>query len=336
MYSNDNSYEIKIQPSNYRPNSWDLVKVRREGVEYATVRHMERQVLTHVERIDANTYKVVKTGEVKEYNQMGDKAKQNAKRIALKRTFRELRGLIRANFVNDGSPGQNAQLFITLTYRENMTDEKRLLTDYNKFIKRLEYAYSEHRFLYVTVMEPQGRGAWHVHMLLKSLNHDILWLENDDIARIWSHGFTKTQRLKSNDVGAYYTAYFTCLIAETKENKTSEETLAEEEVITRWNDLIEHDKELTKKEKKASRLDFYPKGMRFYRTSQNVVRPTERTEYAFELADDGYKEVYTRSFDIVRNEVTVNQETMNLEKVQEMLNRIHHATFRKDNDSEKE
>ena len=55
--------------------------------------------------------------------------------------------------------------------------------------------------------EPQGRGAWHMHCII--IFDDIApFIPNNEIAKLWKQGFTKTTKLDNIDnIGAYLTAY---------------------------------------------------------------------------------------------------------------------------------
>lgn len=159
---------------------------------------------------------------------------------SLRETIKRLRRLINSNFW-----GSDNELFITLTYAENMTDVKRVYRDFKVFYARLKRFYKGYDFRYIYCVEPQERGAWHIHLLLKALNKDYLFIDNDSVvARLWGHGFTKTQRLTGVDnVGAYLSAYLTNLIDD-KGNI-----------------------------KKGARLHLYPAGVNIYRHSRNCVYP---------------------------------------------------------------
>ncbi|NMA67292.1 MAG: hypothetical protein GX957_13845 [Clostridiaceae bacterium] len=178
----------------------------------------------------------LRTGEIIDCK-VSDSRKDNI--ISLKKTISKLRDLINCNFF-----GANNELFITLTYRENMTDVKRLYKDFDKFYKKLKYRYKDIEFCYISVIEPQERGAWHVHLLLKALNMDKLFIDNDSVvSKLWGHGFTKTKRLEGVDnLGAYLSAYLTDLLDE-------------------------------KGKKKGARLYLYPAGVNIYRCSRNCKRP---------------------------------------------------------------
>lgn len=170
--------------------------------------------------------------------------------LSLRKTISRLRDLINCNFFGDDN-----ELFITLTYRENMTDYKRLYKDFDRFYKRFKYRFRHIEFLYISVVEPQGRGAWHIHLLLKALNKDYLYIDNSLIAELWGHGFCKTQRLRGVDnVGAYLSSYLTDL----------------------YVDGMRH---------KGARLYLYPAGINIYRFSRNCKRPVEEVILYDELND---------------------------------------------------
>lgn len=282
----DNSiYEVRVQRINgWKPDPNDIVEIQYEGA-FITEKFIQNPVETHVKRIDAKTYKVLSTNEVKEYNAMDETAKKLARRAALNRTFEDLRALIRINFVSPGKTGFRKQLFITLTYAENMMDEKQLYGDFVKFMKRLSYAYPKFTpFTYIVVMEPQGRGAWHVHLMIKTTANNF-FIPHDKLENIWGHGFVSVSELKSDDLGAYYTAYFTGLIGETRDGETGDDVLAFEQSMEYFEKMTDGKMGIKKSYIKGRRLEFYPKNFRFYRCSRNIIRPTGDFTLHKELTD---------------------------------------------------
>jgi len=177
---------------------------------------------------------------------------------SLRHIFNELRYLINCNFYEEDS---KRQLFITLTYKENMQDDKRLMKDFNKFIMRLKHNYSEHEFCYIAIVEPQERGAWHVHLLLKSLNREILYLDYDAVERLWGHGATRTEALKCDNIGSYFIAYLS-------NAELTNESIAALEINE--SDIKIKD---GKRYIKGTRLKWYPDYMKIYRNSRNVSKP---------------------------------------------------------------
>lgn len=172
---------------------------------------------------------------------------------SLRQTFKRLKRLIGANF-----SGGNAELWITLTYRDSpMTDSKRLYADFSKFIKKLR-RYTKKTLIYIVVIEPQASGSLHAHVLLKTADKSRLVIPNDIITNKWGQGFTKTKRLKnSENVSAYLMAYLTNVDLNNLEGH-----------LEPTNSL--------KKIVKGGRLGLYPVGMQIYRRSRNGIVPPEK------------------------------------------------------------
>jgi hypothetical protein len=66
-----------------------------------------------------------------------------------------------------------ADHLLTLTYRENMQDVKRLAADWKEFVRRVRKRHST--WLYVMVREYQDRGALHIHCACVG-RQDVRWL----------------------------------------------------------------------------------------------------------------------------------------------------------------
>ena len=92
--------------------------------------------------------------------------------------------------------------FITLTFKENITDLKIANNLFKKFIQRLRYKIRKD-FKYLAVIEFQKRGAVHYHML-----SNMDYIKKDELSKIWKNGFIKINRIKHvDDLGAYLIAY---------------------------------------------------------------------------------------------------------------------------------
>lgn len=249
--------EIKVQAGDYKGN---LHKVKIEG-DYAEARSMERKPKQAIRKLDKDSYLVLSTGEVKQYQKKDNKTQGES----LRRTMERLRGLIRCNFGKD----DKNECFLTLTYAENMLDPERLMRDWDKFYKRLKYAYKQYNLGYLSVAEPQARGAWHLHILLKDMDGKKLWIDKDKLTALWGHGMTQIERIHCGDVGAYFVTYFT----QVQPHK--------------W-DIAEPKGARSHGKDKASRLYLYPAGFNFYRSSRNLQKPeqieckTEELEREFE------------------------------------------------------
>lgn len=145
---------------------------------------------------------------------------------------------------------EDARLFVTLTYAENMTDTRQLYEDFRRFWQRFKNKFNVKGYL--MACEPQERGAWHIHMI--TIGGDE-FIKNDKIAKFWGHGFTKTQKCSEiADLGNYLTSYLTLTDS-----------------------------------KKCSRLHMYPARFRFLRWSKGLKEPEIRKYEQFqEVPPDGY------------------------------------------------
>lgn len=204
------------------------------------------------------------TGEIKDVEHHTTR-KDNKK--GLYKTFANARGLINSN-VTDVSKVR----WCTLTYAENMTDPKQLYQDFEKFNKRFQYyckskGYSKPE--YIVMMEPQGRGAWHAHLLYIWQDMKAPFISNQEFREMWSHGFVRIKKLDNVDnVGAYLTAY----LGDMEMNELSHDEIIGQEVKE-----IEVEDADGKKVKKAivkgARLDLYPANFNMLRCSRGVKRP---------------------------------------------------------------
>lgn len=205
--------------------------------------------------IKGHRYVVLETGEIKNMNQESEKRTDNLDSV--RRTMKRLRRLIGANFVSN-KINRKDQLWITLTYREdvNATDKNSpeiVYKDFKRFIRKLREKHNS-TIEYIAVLEPQASGRWHLHVLMKTMNNSKLYISNSDIEKLWGKGFTSTKRLKNSDnVSAYVMAYVSNIEIDLKSSDKG--------------------KAISKKVIKGGRLSFYPKGIRIYRRSRNLVDP---------------------------------------------------------------
>ena len=212
-----------------------------------------------IKKINANEYVDLSTGEIKEFQHIENRS-QSYK--SLRATFKKLRYLINNNFC-----GRKNELFITLTYEENMTDTKRLYEDMKNFMKRLKYQFKNSTTVdYLSVVEPQQRGAWHVHLLLKFNDLSSVFIPSSELATLWGHGFVKIKRVDGVDnIGAYLTAYLADL-------ELTPETMAV--AFQTGHDVVEKEVDGQKKAFiKGGRLHMYPPGMNLFRKSKGIAYP---------------------------------------------------------------
>lgn len=283
----------------------DLVTVTKMNhiVEVQHMQKMNRKA--HIKKLDKDRYIYLGSGEIKEFDHIENRSQSFN---SLRQTFKKLRYLINNNFTGAGN-----ELHVILTYAENMTDTKRLYKDYEKFIKRLRYKYKDISSIdYISVVEPQGRGAWHCHVLLRFNEIDKVYIENSELAELWGHGFVTIRSLKDVDnIGAYLSAYLTDV------------ELTEDNIISFVDtDYVIVVKEVNGQEKnivKGGRLHLYPSGMNLFRKSKGIVYPERQRMKYKEIkkivgsAEPTYQKSITVENDDFTN--TINYEQYNLKRL---------------------
>lgn len=244
-----------------------------------------------IKKLNKDEYLDLRTGAIEPFkhhaNRAGDKA-------SVAGTFCKLRGLIRCN-----STDPETVLFVTLTYKTNIRDDQKLYEDFHAFIKRFRrYLKREDHppVEYIAVAEPQGRGAWHLHVLLL-FPEKAPFIPNAHMAKLWGHGFTKTQSLKGvTDPGLYLTAYLGNM-------ELSEAVKAGQFKAGR----LAETKDKSKAVIKGSRLMLYPPGFNCYRCSRGVKRPKvcQMTEEEAQAEVSGMPLTYEKTISISDESGTV-------------------------------
>ncbi len=246
----------------------DTVTVTRMN-HLTEVQYMARvNTKNHIRKLDKDRYVVLEDGEIKDFTHTENR-KQGFN--SLRQTFKKLRYLINNNFV-----GGSNEWHVTLTYKENMTDTVRLYDDFKNFMKRFKYRYKAVSTLdYISVVEPQGRGAWHCHVLIRFNDADTILLTDDDIRDLWSYGTQVSAKTLNevDNIGAYLSAYL------------SDVELSDDSMLTYLNNryTCEVPVKITsegKKYIKGGRLHMYPPGMNLYRRSKGIRSPDrEKMKY---------------------------------------------------------
>lgn len=221
-------------------------------------------------KVDKDHYVDLRNGELLEYEHIENRSGSMA---SVRRTLAKIRALINTNV----SESENVR-WVTLTYRENMTDTKQLYSDYFKFWKRFCYWCKKQGHIkpeYITVQEPQGRGAWHIHAF-------FIWpckapfVPNDVMSDLWQRGFTKTKALQDVDnVGAYFSAY----LGDMPLDEVNQLPVADQINALAGGNVEEkefsNEQGYTKKKKfvKGGRLFMYPPGMNIVRKTKGIRDP---------------------------------------------------------------
>lgn len=131
-------------------------------------------------------------------------------------TVRDSRNLTRRLALMNFGSGDK---FITLTFKENVTDIIFADEEFKKFIKRFKYKFNLDKLKYIAVREFQKRGAIHYHMLCDwdfdfTCEEQIRDYERLLGEKIWSHGFVDIKQMNHVDnVGAYLIKYMTKNVA---------------------------------------------------------------------------------------------------------------------------
>lgn len=107
--------------------------------------------------------------------------------------------------------------FMTLTFKDEITDIKEANKKFTDFLKRLSYnlfGIRKNVIKYLAVPELQDRGVWHFHVILFNCPYVL----QKDLEKVWGHGYVFINALKRKDgkrdidgvyVAQYITKYLT-------------------------------------------------------------------------------------------------------------------------------
>jgi len=132
--------------------------------------------------------------------------KQKNRDVVISRARRDLRRLVNSNWNQWGCK----TAFMTLTFRDNVTDISTANKAFKGFLDRLEWHYGDkllqsHRLKYVCVPEFQQRGSVHFHLAV----FNMPYINVNDLARVWGHGFIRLNAKDYNNLGSYMSKYMT-------------------------------------------------------------------------------------------------------------------------------
>ncbi|WP_413487268.1 Rep protein [Carnobacterium maltaromaticum] len=104
----------------------------------------------------------------------------------------------------------NQTKFLTLTFKENITDIAYTNSEFKKFMKRLNYQLyktKKSQIKYLATWEKQKRGAIHYHIVL----FEFPYLPHSQLVQIWGHGIIGINRIdvdSAENRGRYVSKYF--------------------------------------------------------------------------------------------------------------------------------
>lgn len=243
-----------------------------------------------IKNLSKDEFVDLSTGEVKKRRHSENRF-QSPKSV--RKSINSLMDLIRCNAT---SPA-NCK-WITLTYREEMTDCKRVFKDNKAFLRKLrsylrkqKMSESKSNFKFIAVAEPQGENhgnAWHIHLLL-IFDSKAPFISNQDIADLWGYGMTDTHKVYDADTLAlYFRAYLSDVEYVDDDNSDDSADISidilsdyEREQLEKSKDGVSNENIVTKnvcgvnkKFIKGERLKYYPTGMPLYSCSRGMKRPT--------------------------------------------------------------
>lgn len=259
-----------VQSANPVFNRSDQVTVREMGNITEVVQILHRSTKAYIRKVDKDHYMLCETGEILECNHIKSRADNTD---SVRRSLKKLRDYLNTN-VTDIKKCR----WVTLTYAENMTDTKRLYSDFKNFILRFNYHCNKQGYgkpEYIVSCEPQGRGAWHCHIIF-IFPKNAPFISNDILSSIWSHGYVSIKKIKDDvdNIGAYLSAYL-------GDMELTELNEIENDFSGKIK-AVEIEEDGKKKEKyfvKGARLKYYPPNFNIFRVSRGIKKPIEYQTY---------------------------------------------------------
>lgn len=179
---------------NYNIPKKSKVKTIRYRNEKIKIKYISKRNkhLSNYKKLNKLEYLDKKTGEILQYNIAQIKSKENIR----KTINNKVRPLLENNFFG----GRN-ELFISLTFKNDVSDFNELTDYFNNFWKRITRKYkNRYTFACLYVKELQvERNCWHYHLTLKDVNGKHLFITGDDLYKIWRHGNIAVSRIWSGN-----------------------------------------------------------------------------------------------------------------------------------------
>ena len=264
-YNVEKTYVRELNVINPSPDALTTVCITHDIIEVKVYEYSRPSHISRFRKISKEKYVDTETGEIVHFqSHPGRGGDGSSSRRNWNKAFERLRQLINNNFVGNAN-----ELHIILTYGSSyhMTDRSIASKDFKNFWKRLKYHYSS--MDYIVMYEPDHRGIWHIHILVKKNDTDRLFIDNNILQEIWGKGFTKIKRTSGNDnIGAY----FTVLLGSHNRNK------------------------------KTSRIQYYEKHKKLYTKSRGILQPSH-LYMTYEEAQEflqGHNLVFQKGYSIIQ------------------------------------
>lgn len=136
---------------------------------------------------------------------------------SLSRTRKTIRRTINSNI----GKWNEKEKFLTLTFREHLTDQNETNKLFTQFVNKLSYSIFKTRsaLKYLCVVERTEMGRIHYHVLFFNLPYKPV----EEIAEIWGHGFVKINAIDDVDnLGVYVCKYMSKTAVENSEKSAKE------------------------------------------------------------------------------------------------------------------
>lgn len=307
MYKKKNSISIKNN---------DIINIKLCGdiITLTKLNHINKT--GKIKKINKDEYILLKTGEVKKFNHSEKRIDNIA---SARKSVNRLKDYINSNVTNNIKKSR----FLTLTYKNKMSDYNQCSNDATKFIKTLKTKkYKEmfhyNSFEYITIYEPQGRNSYHLHIFL-IFDKEGVFIPNTKLKNIWKHGYTKIRKLdfQCDNIANYFCYIFSSMtVGEIRKSELSlsnlNKPITKEFVGPRGG-------KISKRVVKGARLNLMQTNTHLYSISRGIKRAIEYKELECGLVKDAFlqntKLVNTSTYVITdSNNKCVNQITKEIYK----------------------
>lgn len=139
---------------------------------------------------------------------ISEETSQERRFFSIKRSRDRIRRLVNANANHYGNCKPK---FLTLTFKDNITDLKEARYFFDLFNKKLQYRYPKTKYLGVAEIqkkryEKYGEKVWHFHIIY--FNLPFIYGIKNLIAELWPYGFIKINAIDHvKNTGAYVSKY---------------------------------------------------------------------------------------------------------------------------------